>query len=447
MSGKVEEIAWPPLASGTDVQALLDQFEKIQWMKPAEISNQQYKQLALLAEYASNHSVHFARRLQSAGLSWKDICSPEGLKKLPPLSRRDLQANVKEINCRQVPQTHTPFSTVQTSGSSGEPVTVLRTKICQLFWLACAMREYVWHPCDFTGALAVIRANLPSDKPFSHNNWGSPANLFYKTGPGYALPINKSISEQAAWLMQVNPHYLLIYPNNLSALLDYMAAEKISLPHLKKIRTIGETLSPDLRQRVMHQLKVPVTDIYSSQELGIIAIQCPESGLYHVMSENVIVEVLNEQGETCHEGDIGRLVITDLHNFSTPLIRYDIGDYAEIGPACSCGRGLPTLKRIVGRERNMIMINGERSWPLVGFHHYRDIAPIVQYQIIQKEKDLLEVRLVSQSPLTSQQEKKLTDIINKSLGFNFRTRFVYFTDRIPVGKSGKYEEFICELDG
>src|SRR6185295_14515719 len=97
---------------------------------------------------------------------------------------------------------------------------------------------------------------------------------------------------------------------------------------------------------------VGVVDVYSSEECGQIALQCPEHEQYHVQSESVLVEVLDDEGRPCAPGTIGRVVLTTLQNFAMPLIRYDIGDFAEPGPACPCGRALPVLTRIVGRVRN-----------------------------------------------------------------------------------------------
>jgi phenylacetate-CoA ligase len=59
-------------------------------------------------------------------------------------------------------------------------------------------------------------------------------------------------------------------------------------------------------------------------------------------------------------------VVTPLHNFAMPLIRYAIGDYAEAGPPCACGRGLPVLARILGRARNLLTLpHGERIGAIV----------------------------------------------------------------------------------
>ena len=118
-------------------------------------------------------------------------------------------------------------------------------------------------------------------------------------------------------------------------------------------------------------------DTYSSQEVGVIAIECPQGDGYHAMSEGLVVEVLRDDGEPCAAGETGHVVVTDLTNFATPLIRYDLADLAEAAGPCACGRGLPRIRRILGRERNLLRLpDGRRFWPLVGAFEYRAGAPV-----------------------------------------------------------------------
>lgn len=214
---------------------------------------------------------------------------------------------------------------------------------------------------------------------------------------------------------------------------------------LREVWTIGESLPTHLRAIVREAWGVEIVDVYSSQEFGYIALQCPVSGDYHVQSESVLVEVLNDEGSPCGPGEIGRLVITSLHNFAFPLIRYEIGDYAEVGQPCSCGRGLATLRRIVGRTRNMLRLpNGDRRWSLVGFREFVQVAPIRQFQLVQKSLQLVEATFVVERPLTSAEEQKVKDIVQNALGHKFEIVCVY-AGHLVRAKSGKFEEFICQV--
>ncbi len=442
----VPGIVWPALTPGmpATLLALVQQLEATQWWSSAQLEGGQRRQLTALLAHAEQHSAHFAQRMRSVGLTIADLRSPDGFAALPVLTRADIQSHARELNSDQVPIGHQPISDASSSGSTGEPVTVKRTAVNHLFWLAFTLREHLWHRRDFGGRLAAIRARLKPDTAVVRPNWGVPVSLLFESGPGHALPINRGIAEQLDWLIGVDPHYLITYPSNLAALFDEIEARQIILPALRQIRTIGETLPAPLGARAKGLLNVGITDTYSSQELGIIAVQCPDSGIYHVMAEGYIVEVLDADGRPCQAGQVGRLVVTDLHNFAMPLLRYDTTDYAEVGPACPCGRHLPTLQRIVGRERNMVCVNGTRRWPMYGFDHFLEIMPSIrQYQLLQHSASLIEVKLFSATPADARQKSQLEKVICDTLGHPFTIQFTQMAQRMTAGVSGKFEEFIC----
>jgi phenylacetate-CoA ligase len=185
--------------------------------------------------------------------------------------------------------------------------------------------------------------------------------------------------------------------------------------------------------------------MYSANELGYLALQCPEHEHYHVQAEGVLLEVLGEDNRPCATGEIGRVVVTSLHNFAMPLLRYDIGDYAEAGPPCPCGRGLPVLSRIVGRTRNMLTLaSGERYWPNFGLRGLTDELPILQHQIVQKAFDRIEARLVTERGLTVEEEGRLRAQLLSRLPAGFRADIVY-CEAIARGEGGKFEDFVSEV--
>ncbi len=442
----VPGIAWPPVSTGeaTDLVAMLRQLDDTQWLTPGSLAALQFRQLAQVVAHCAKYSPHFQRRLRSAQLKPDDLLSPEGLRRLPVLRRRDLQ-DAKDLFCSELPAGHAPVFTTQTSGSTGEPVVVRRTAIGKLDWSAATLREHLWHGRDFRKPLCAIRAHIAA--PMRLENWGPPVSLLFESGPSLGIPITTAIDRQIAMIGEFAPDNLLVYPSNLRAIARTCAARGISLPSLRHIRTIGETLSPQLREEAARVFEARIADCYSSQELGSVACECPDAPLYHVMGETAIVEILDAAGAPCREGQTGRIVVTDLHNFATPLIRYDIGDYAEPGPVCSCGRGLPTLRRIYGRERNLILMpDGTRHWPLVGFDRFREIAPVVQYQLIQDGRESIELRLVASRALSATEEGDLLAHIQASLGFPFALRIAYFEGEIPRGPAGKFDEFVCAVN-
>jgi phenylacetate-CoA ligase len=247
------------------------------------------------------------------------------------------------------------------------------------------------------------------------------------------------------WLQEHNPDYLLSLASNIKGLAELSLETGIKLQNLREVRTFGEVVSPELRRLCRDAWGVKIADMYSAEEIGYMALQCPEQEHYHVQSESVLLEVLDENNRACGPGEIGRVVITPLHNFAMPLIRYEILDYAERGEVCSCGRGLPVIRRVMGRQRHLITFpDGRRHWPSYPPETWAYVAPIRQYQLIQKALDHIHVKLVMDRQLTQQEEKQIVPLLQKGLGYPFRITFECL-DRIERNQNFKYEDFISEV--
>jgi phenylacetate-CoA ligase len=270
--------------------------------------------------------------------------------------------------------------------------------------------------------------------------WGTSIEAVYDTGPCAVFSVHEDVAGQAEWLVEQDPDYLLSVPSNLVALARELQARGACLPRLREVWTYAEALSADRRAVLRRAWGVPVTDMYSTQEVGYIALQCPSGDAYHVQAESVFVEVLDDGGAACPPGQVGRVVVTPLHNYAMPLVRYAVGDYAEVGEACPCGRGLPTLSRIVGRERNMLVLpTGERLWPTLDWAH---VAPNRQLQLVQRELDHIEARMVGPRPLTAAEEAAFAAAMHERFGYRFRVSFRYL-ERIERGPGLKFEDFVC----
>lgn len=444
---RVPGVEWPAILSdrGAMLWALMERLDRSQWLTPDELAAGQAEQLAQLFAHARSRSPFHRPRLPDRPPAARELLA-RGLSGIPVLTRGDLQDHAEAIMVAP-PPTHGPVVLARSSGSTGRMVAVGRTALCQLFWEGLVLREHFWHGRDFSGTLAVTRANLGyggGPTRVSQADWGPPVAELFRSGPAHGISLRTDVATQADWLAAIDPHYLTTYPTNLAALLDRYEARGVSAGRLKQVRSIGETLAPELRERCRRVLGVPVVDAYSAEEVGIIAAQCPESGLYHVQAENLIVEVLDDAGRPCGPGETGRVVVTDLHNFATPLIRYDLGDHAEVAGPCPCGRGLPALRRILGRSRNMaILPDGRRFWPLTGAYSYRDVAPIRQYQMVQRTLDTLVLRYAADEPLTGDQAAALVPLIRRAMDYPFRVEFEFHPGELPRSPAGKFEEFMC----
>ena len=325
----------------------------------------------------------------------------------------------------------------------------LGSEIVQFFWDVFTLREHLWHRRDFTSKLAAIRSlpNGRADYPEGIRSvyWNSSIEAIFGEGPAVALHIGAKIEEQAEWLQREQPNYLLTYPSALHALLVFCRERDLRLPGLRQLRTISELLDQETRRLCREVWGVEIADVYSTQEAGYLAMQCPEEGAYHVQSEAVILEVLDADGTPCQAGQVGNVVVTPLHNFAMPMLRYALGDLAEVGEACPCGRGLPVLRRILGRSRDMLVYpDGRKAWALLGTSQYTKVPDLRQFQIVQHAVDDIEIKIVSDRRLTQEEEANLCRWMQDRCGHDFPMRITYH-DHIPRGAGGKFQEFRCDI--
>ena len=421
-----------------------------QWWRADRLLAHQLQALSALLAHARRTVAFHRPRIGDAGVDADAGLDLGGWRRLPLLTRHDIRRAGGQIVSDKVPDGHGRVITTKTSGSTGTPVTVRGTILDAIVDKAMVLRHYLWHPYDFEAKFVAVRRVKGQIYDYPHGcalpRWGDTGTFPFRTGSSAVLAIGASIGQQAEWLVRQDPDYLVTYPSNLRYLAAHCRERGIALPHLEHVTTIGEVLGAETRDEVRRAWDVPVLDIYSAQEVGAIALQCPAGGRYHVQSERLLLEVVDERGAPCRPGQVGRVLVTPLYNYAMPLLRYELGDRAEVGEKCPCGRGLPVLARILGRERNGLLVaaSGERYWPAFGSRKLTELAPIVQHQFVQKSLERIEARLVTERPLTRAEERSLRAYIQAALPCRFEIGFAYPAE-IPRNASGKFENFVCEV--
>jgi phenylacetate-CoA ligase len=441
-------LAWPPFftAPPFSLHGFLHGLELSQWEPPAQLASGQRAQLRLLLEWAVNHVPYYRKARGHADILAILRRHPDDFERawtqLPILTKAELRASGSSLVAPSLPPGHEPVTTTRTSGSTGIPVEVRSTALTRTIWDAVTIRDQLWHRRDFSKRLGTIRAlTQPLRKPggTDYPNWGSFLAPMFSSGPASIIHVGYPIQELAAWLKRFDPHYVMTYPSVAAALVDELGDDRP--PSLEEFRMFAEPLDPELVQRLRTQWDVRCADVYSANEVGYIALECPEHRRLHVQSESLFVEILDESGNACGAGDTGRVVFTALHNLAMPLLRYEVGDYATLGAPCACGRGSPVLERVRGRVRNMARTpDGQRFYP-PNLGAIRGIAPIRQAQFVQSATDCIDLRVVLDRPLTDAETAQTIDFVRRALGFPFKVSVVS-VDTIERGPTGKFEEFL-----
>jgi phenylacetate-CoA ligase len=440
-------IAWPATPTGPEVMriAVVHQLQQTQWWPPQALVEMQLRQLALLARHAAKTVPFYRDRLDPlSGIKGGELI-PDIWRKLPLLTRSEIQDAGDNLISTELPPDHGRTFDIRTSGSTGRPVRVKGTSVTRILNSAFNLRNHLWHGRDFSASVGAIQTLSPTEAAAAKAEKPMPWGPASHKGKLYFRDIRTPVGKQLEWLERHDIDYLMTYPSNLHALV--MRSKEIGtvLPKLRRVMTMAELLQPQQRAVCEQHWGVPVIDTYSCMETSTIALQCPGHSHYLVQAERLYVEVLDNRDRPCAPGEIGRILISDLHNFATPLIRYELGDYAEVGGPCPSGRGLPVLTRIRGRSRNMATLpSGDKVWPSIRAMHFVDIAPVRQFQLIQRDLGRIEVNLVVAEPLTKDQEEQLRRTLKERISPSFEFTFRQ-VEEIPRGPNGKYEDFRSEL--
>ena len=223
------------------------------------------------------------------------------------------------------------------------------------------------------------------------------------------------------WLAGLGVPYLVTTPALALRLAELTLAGGPRPAGLEQIITFGETVTPEIRVRVRAAFGARVIDRYSCEEIGWIAFQCPaHEQRHHTLSASVLVEILDEAGQPCPPGQAGRVVLTALQGLAMPLIRYEIGDYAEWAPqqhVCSCGRTLPVIGALHGRERSFIrMPDGTLRLARLTGEYWRGIAPVRDYRVVQYQDGQIEAFVEAERTLGPEELDALRAMLGKVLG-------------------------------
>jgi len=443
---EVPGILWPAFTGPKDsvTLSILGQLLVSQNWPPEMLLRRQLRQLTELVAYAAKTVPFYRDGLASFARPKRPLTMDEW-QSLPILRRKDIQEHGAEMVTRRPMKEHSAAVDVQTSGSTGEAVTVKRNAVTGRFFSALTLRDHLAHRRNLSGKVTYIRRMSGASIEAAKEGKPAPWVEGFPSGPMYFRDVHEPLDETLDWILSEDPDYVMSYPTYLRALLRRSAERGVRPGNLRQVVTFGEVVDPEVRKECSEIWGVTLADVYSTQEVGLIAFQCPEHEHYLVQAEGIFVEVLDDDGRPCSPSDVGRVVVTPLHNFSMPLIRYEIGDFAEVGGPCHSRRGLPILNRVLGRSRNMLVTpSGERVWASLTGAGLEPIEPIRQFQVYQDNPAEIELRLVVTRELSSEEEAQARRAMVKATGYEFAVKVVY-RDEIPRSAGGKYEDVVCAI--
>ncbi|HET8984450.1 MAG TPA: hypothetical protein VFN03_01705 [Trueperaceae bacterium] len=365
------------------------------------------------------------------------------LENWPLLDKSTLRANATALVAEHT-DPRSMFK-LETSGTSGTPITTWRSRDALRQWYALVEARWRrWYGVTRFDNWAILGGQEvapvdQSEPPFWL--WNGAGNQLYMSSL-HLKPEN--IPAYARALIDHGVVHLYGYSSSLSELARMALEQGLELPHLKAVVTNAEPLEPYQRAVMSEAFGPTVHSSYGMSEAVAAASECAHGSL-HLWPEVGVVEVFaDESEEKVTDGSAGRLVCTGLLNPDMPLIRYVVGDRGALAhaagapEACGCGRAMPRLARLEGRNvDNLVTADGRKVFwvnpVLYGL-------PILEGQIVQEAVDRIVVNVVPAEGFDEGTKKEISDRLQLRLGrmdVTFRNM-----ETIPRGANGKFRAVI-----
>jgi phenylacetate-coenzyme A ligase PaaK-like adenylate-forming protein len=270
----------------------------------------------------------------------------------PLTTRRDLQSvPVSQLLAQGI--TSDQCSVLTTSGSTGEPLRVYYSAAdMRLRWLYF-IRMFRAYGLGFICRLAEVGQYKTSRVYIPGQRWSADQRTF--------LSVSDSVDARLDLMTHANPEAVIGYTNDLVEMAERSRARELTWPSLRVVIGVGELMDSVRRVAISESLGVEPYDSYGAVEVGNIAFECPaRCGTYHIQADHLMIEVLRPDGSAADYGELGEVTVTSLGYQAMPLVRYQLGDLAALGPPCRCGSPFLTLEGLHGRTDDVITLSSGR---------------------------------------------------------------------------------------
>lgn len=296
-------------------------------------------------------NVPFYRRVwDEAGVDVQAIRGIQDLDHIPIITAPIVReaAKLGELLARGVDPLSCTY--LDTSGSSGAALRIWKRPLEERVRRAVGLR--IWFEHGFRWRHHTAQFQI---KP-------GPSHMLQRFGISRKTWISteRSIEDQLAQLLEAKADVVVGTATALRRIARASEAAQVTFKGPRVVFCAGELVDAETRQLVTRVFSREPVGLYGQTEVGYIAWQCEQRGSFHVNADTHVVEVLRD-GIPAHPGELGTIVVTDLRARTMPLIRYNTADLAMAASGgCSCGRELPLIGSIEGRERASFLLGDGR---------------------------------------------------------------------------------------
>lgn len=411
------------------------ELERTQWWTARKITELQVERTRRFLVEAGSSVPYYRALFARTHFEPQRIRTVHDIQCLPFLDKVTIRAHLADLKSLKAAR----LIRYSTGGSSGEPLVFFMGMARVTHDVAAKWRATRWWGVDIGDVEVVL--------------WGSPIEIgkqdrlkslrdsMFRSHllPAFQMSETK-MDQHLDAIERLRPRMLFGYASALAILAEHAERRDRGMNRhaIRVAFATGETLFPEQRAAIERVFGAPVANGYGARDAGFIAHQCPAGGL-HVSAEHIVVELVDEYGKPVAPGETGEVVVTHLATADFPLIRYRTGDMAIMDrEPCSCGRGLPILREVLGRSTDFVLTpSGNRMHALALIYEVRDKPGVKAYKFVQEADLSLDLQLVAGPEFTPDVEGSIREGVLERMGQGAALSIRRVND-IPPERSGKH---------
>lgn len=441
----IEKVLYPVMEkkNGNQIRLYIKEMQKSERLAPDIMVASQIAKLRTLINYVSDNVPAYQ----------EFSCKPVGeetanelLSTLPILTKKHFSQHFDAYKSPKVNE-HGVFLN-KTGGSTSEPVKFYLDRYTVEHYEAARWRGLSWWGITPGSKCVMIWGNAIELASFASLKHRLKERILKNRIAISAYKLNPSkIHNYVKSIDAYRPEYIYGYASALSAFATLMIKHSLSLESpLKAVVSTAETLHDYQRNVIERAFKCKAVNEYGARDGGILAYEC-KCGKMHATAENAILEVVDEKtGCAVPNGTVGTLLVTDLHNFVMPRLRYKVGDRAALSnEQCECGVTLPLIDKIDGRTDDMLLAqDGTYVHGHIFNHIARNAMTIDRFQLVQHSREQASLKLIPAATSTTEEVDAFIRQIHEKLpGVTIKVDIV---QEIPTPQSGKFRYAIRAFD-